>query len=115
MTCSQRKARKEKNAMQLKAGSPLPAKGTCKHYKRSYRWLRFPCCGKAYPCELCHAMEADHEGKVSDSPLLCVSTFVVALIYHFGRFACCAVGPTHAVWHVQPRASGVWHVHSLRF
>jgi hypothetical protein len=30
----------------LKLGTPLPNKGACKHYKRSYRWMRFPCCGK---------------------------------------------------------------------
>lgn len=29
----------------LKVGEPLPAFGTCKHYRHSYRWLRFPCCG----------------------------------------------------------------------
>ena len=24
----------------IKAGNPLPDNGTCKHYKKSYRWLR---------------------------------------------------------------------------
>jgi hypothetical protein len=24
-------------------GQPLPDKGTCSHYKKSFRWLRFPC------------------------------------------------------------------------
>ncbi len=28
--------------------------GTCKHYKKSRRWLRFPCCGRAFPCDICH-------------------------------------------------------------
>ena len=35
-------------------GKPLPNKGACKHYKHSYRWLRFPCCGRAFPCAACH-------------------------------------------------------------
>uniref|UniRef100_A0A1I8ADH6 Nucleoporin NUP42 n=1 Tax=Steinernema glaseri TaxID=37863 RepID=A0A1I8ADH6_9BILA len=35
-------------------GQPLPENGTCKHYKKSYRWLRFPCCGKTFPCDVCH-------------------------------------------------------------
>ena len=53
-----RKARK-KNSDQLSklgicVGKPLPNKGTCKHFKYSYRWLRFPCCGRAYPCATCH-------------------------------------------------------------
>ncbi|XP_033633902.1 uncharacterized protein LOC117295389 [Asterias rubens] len=45
-------------------GHPLPQNGTCKHYKKSFRWLRFPCCGKCYPCDECHgALETDHEMK----------------------------------------------------
>ncbi|KAL8008400.1 putative Zinc finger, CCCH-type, SANT/Myb domain, Zinc finger, CHY-type [Plasmopara halstedii] len=35
-------------------GQPLPRKGACDHYKNSYRWLRFQCCGKAFPCDVCH-------------------------------------------------------------
>ncbi|GLI68239.1 hypothetical protein VaNZ11_012591 [Volvox africanus] len=31
---------------ELRPGEPLPALGTCKHYRHSYRWLRFPCCGR---------------------------------------------------------------------
>ena len=38
----------------LKNLTPLPKNGTCKHYKKSFRWLRFPCCAKMYPCEECH-------------------------------------------------------------
>jgi len=38
----------------LQIGQPLPAYGTCRHYKHSYRWLRFPCCGMRFPCDLCH-------------------------------------------------------------
>jgi uncharacterized CHY-type Zn-finger protein len=31
----------------------------CRH---SYRWLRFPCCGRRYPCDLCHEELTDgHE------------------------------------------------------
>jgi len=45
----------------IRVGTPLPDNGTCKHYKKSYRWLRFPCCGKAYPCDVCHNEAADHE------------------------------------------------------
>eukprot|EP00879_Flechtneria_rotunda_P010286 GHRR01010754.1.p1 GENE.GHRR01010754.1~~GHRR01010754.1.p1 ORF type:complete len:1021 (+),score=491.09 GHRR01010754.1:767-3829(+) len=38
----------------LDEGAPLPHNGACKHYRHSYRWLRFPCCGARYPCDLCH-------------------------------------------------------------
>ena len=40
--------------MGVKVGSPLPQNGACKHFKKSLRWLRFPCCGKAFPCPICH-------------------------------------------------------------
>ncbi|KAK4472762.1 hypothetical protein MN116_003984 [Schistosoma mekongi] len=38
----------------IQDGSPLPAYGSCKHYRKSYRWLRFPCCGRLEPCDVCH-------------------------------------------------------------
>lgn len=46
-------------------GEPLPAHGVCKHYLHSYRWLRFPCCGRRFPCDLCHeeSVEDGHEAK----------------------------------------------------
>jgi hypothetical protein len=34
----------------LAEGSPLPDNGACKHYRHSYRWLRFPCCGELGLC-----------------------------------------------------------------
>jgi uncharacterized CHY-type Zn-finger protein len=44
-------------------GQPLPRRGTCKHYGKSYRWFRFPCCLRAYPCDTCHEDQKtdDHE------------------------------------------------------
>lgn len=72
----------------MQKGKPLPEKGTCKHYKQSHRWLRchhlvwimlidlrggahcqiftalivsrFPCCGRSYPCDVCHDEDQDH-------------------------------------------------------
>nr|XP_020468986.1 uncharacterized protein LOC109967613 [Monopterus albus]XP_020468992.1 uncharacterized protein LOC109967613 [Monopterus albus] len=44
----------------VQKGKPLPEKGTCRHYKQSHRWLRFPCCGRAYPCDACHDEDQDH-------------------------------------------------------
>ncbi|KAJ2615363.1 hypothetical protein H4S08_001263 [Coemansia sp. RSA 1365] len=41
-------------------GQPLPDHGSCKHFRRSQRWLRFPCCGKTYPCVSCHDDKEDH-------------------------------------------------------
>ncbi|XP_026191969.1 uncharacterized protein LOC34623098 [Cyclospora cayetanensis] len=50
-----------KQDLRIVVGSPLADFGTCRHYKKSYRWLRFPCCGKAYPCDICHDSREDHE------------------------------------------------------
>ncbi|XP_010894838.2 uncharacterized protein si:dkey-24l11.2 [Esox lucius] len=44
----------------IQLGKALPEKGACKHYRQSHRWLRFPCCGRAYPCDVCHDMDQDH-------------------------------------------------------
>ncbi|XP_051580434.1 uncharacterized protein LOC127456132 [Myxocyprinus asiaticus] len=44
----------------VQQGKPLPEKGACQHYKQSHRWLRFPCCGRAYPCDQCHDEDQDH-------------------------------------------------------
>ncbi|KAL4169927.1 hypothetical protein KRP22_010838 [Phytophthora ramorum] len=35
-------------------GQPLPRNGVCDHYKHSLRWFRFQCCGKTFPCDVCH-------------------------------------------------------------
>lgn len=53
-------ARKRERELGIKVGQPLPEKGTCKHYGKSYRWLRFPCCGRAFPCDTCHDEQTDH-------------------------------------------------------
>lgn len=50
----------------LKAGQPLPDKGTCKHYKKSYRWFRFPCCSSLYPCDICHDEESGHAHQMAN-------------------------------------------------
>lgn len=52
--------RREKQDLGIQAGAPLPKNGACKHYRKSRRWLRFPCCGKAFPCDTCHDEATDH-------------------------------------------------------
>ncbi|RVE71854.1 hypothetical protein OJAV_G00055900 [Oryzias javanicus] len=54
----------------VQKGKPLPDKGTCKHYKQSHRWLRFPCCGRAYPCDVCHDENQDHPMELA-TRMLC--------------------------------------------
>ncbi|XP_069621644.1 uncharacterized protein [Ranitomeya imitator] len=54
----------------IQPGKPLPDRGACIHYRKSYRWLRFPCCGKAYPCDGCHDEAENHEMELA-SRMLC--------------------------------------------
>lgn len=49
-----RRKKQVKDDISLVPGEPLPKNGTCKHYGKSYRWFRFPCCGKLFPCDVCH-------------------------------------------------------------
>jgi hypothetical protein len=51
--------KKNSKEFELVPGTPLPDKGVCEHYKRSTRWLRFPCCGKAHACDICHEKSGD--------------------------------------------------------
>lgn len=54
------KSSKKQADVLLKDGQPLPEYGICQHYKKSHRWLRFPCCGRAFPCDVCHDAAQDH-------------------------------------------------------
>eukprot|EP00917_Polyrhabdina_sp_WS-2016_P028534 GHVP01060873.1.p1 GENE.GHVP01060873.1~~GHVP01060873.1.p1 ORF type:complete len:364 (-),score=54.35 GHVP01060873.1:1464-2555(-) len=47
--------------VKLTIGTPLPKFGACKHYKKSFKWFRFPCCNMIFPCETCHDAEARHD------------------------------------------------------
>ena len=76
---AERKTKKTKRASEgIVRGKPLPEDGACKHYKKSMRWLRFPCCGRgtlfpsparpydsnlstAFPCDQCHDEQTDHK------------------------------------------------------
>lgn len=50
-----KKARSDPRQALIKLGSPLPNQGACKHFKKSFKWFRFQCCGRAFPCPECHA------------------------------------------------------------
>ncbi|KAF0985182.1 hypothetical protein FDP41_000221 [Naegleria fowleri] len=53
------KKKKHKALKGIHPGAPLPLFGTCEHYKNSKRWFRFDCCGRAYPCDICHEKECE--------------------------------------------------------
>ncbi|EPY52934.1 zf-CHY type zinc finger protein [Schizosaccharomyces cryophilus OY26] len=50
----------KKQNLGIVKGTPLPNRGACEHYKKSYRWFRFPCCNRIYPCDKCHDIDQDH-------------------------------------------------------
>ncbi|KAK4241491.1 hypothetical protein C8A03DRAFT_12227 [Achaetomium macrosporum] len=52
--------RRKQEKLGLHAGEPLPNRGACEHYRRSYRWFRFSCCAKVYPCDKCHDAAEEH-------------------------------------------------------
>jgi uncharacterized CHY-type Zn-finger protein len=54
----------------FQVGNPLPDKGICKHYKYSFRWFRFGCCSKIFPCDLCHDEISTHESDFAKT-ILC--------------------------------------------
>ncbi|KAI7285784.1 hypothetical protein KC345_g1535 [Hortaea werneckii] len=52
--------KKPKEDLGIHAGSELPRKGRCSHYAKSFRWFRFSCCSKVFPCDRCHGQQSDH-------------------------------------------------------
>jgi hypothetical protein len=63
-----RKMKSKKDAADLLGivpGQPLPKKGRCQHYGKSFRWFRFPCCQMIYPCDVCHEQQKtdNHDSK----------------------------------------------------
>lgn len=52
--------RRRQEKLGLHAGEPLPDRGACKHYRKSYRWFRFSCCSKVHPCDKCHDDAENH-------------------------------------------------------
>ncbi|KAL2857985.1 hypothetical protein BJY01DRAFT_230832 [Aspergillus pseudoustus] len=55
--------RKPKEVLGIVAGQELPRRGRCMHYSKSYRWFRFSCCSKVYPCDKCHDADTDHPNE----------------------------------------------------
>ncbi|KAF4119448.1 CHY zinc finger [Geosmithia morbida] len=54
-------SRRGRERLGLHAGEPLPSRGACGHYRKSYRWFRFSCCGRVHACDKCHDAAEDHE------------------------------------------------------
>jgi len=59
-------SRKPKEALGIVSGTELPSRGRCRHYRKSYRWFRFSCCGKVFPCDRCHDEATDHVNEFAN-------------------------------------------------
>ncbi|KAL1981684.1 hypothetical protein VTN96DRAFT_2347 [Rasamsonia emersonii] len=55
--------KKVKENLGIVAGRELPHRGRCSHYGKSYRWFRFSCCAKVFPCDKCHDAATDHPNE----------------------------------------------------
>ncbi|KAF8246747.1 hypothetical protein K440DRAFT_585355 [Wilcoxina mikolae CBS 423.85] len=55
--------KKKKDQQRYVAGTELPHKGRCKHYRKSTRWFRFSCCSKVFPCDRCHDQIESHPSE----------------------------------------------------
>ncbi|PGH13332.1 hypothetical protein AJ79_03749 [Helicocarpus griseus UAMH5409] len=55
--------RKPREVLGIVAGQELPRRGRCSHYGKSYRWFRFSCCLKVFPCDKCHDAATDHPNE----------------------------------------------------
>ncbi|XHG08362.1 hypothetical protein AWENTII_011467 [Aspergillus wentii] len=55
--------KRPKEVLGIVAGQELPRRGRCTHYAKSYRWFRFSCCAKVFPCDKCHDAETDHPNE----------------------------------------------------
>ncbi|KIX06066.1 uncharacterized protein Z518_04040 [Rhinocladiella mackenziei CBS 650.93] len=58
--------RPKKDTLGISAGTPLPLNGTCPHYRHSYRWFRFGCCGRVHACDRCHDAAEAHVNERAD-------------------------------------------------
>ncbi|KAL6865877.1 hypothetical protein ACO1O0_001976 [Amphichorda felina] len=52
--------RRKQERLGLHAGEALPSRGTCAHYRKSFRWFRFSCCSRVHACDKCHDEAEDH-------------------------------------------------------
>ncbi|KAF2223823.1 hypothetical protein BDZ85DRAFT_262229 [Elsinoe ampelina] len=63
--------RKVKENLGIVAGQELPRRGKCQHYSKSYRWFRFSCCSKVYPCDRCHDNENPNHTHEFANRMIC--------------------------------------------
>ncbi|RMZ11705.1 hypothetical protein D0860_03296 [Hortaea werneckii] len=96
--------KKPKENLGIHAGSELPRKGRCSHYAKSFRWFRFSCCSKVFPCDRCHDQQSDHPLEHANRMIWYVSPLPYPSSYHLGAFQTAVLAAMHA----EPSLSLIW-------
>ena len=65
--------KKVKENLGITAGTELPRRGRCTHYRKSYRWFRFSCCQRVFACDRCHDEQTDHPNEHANRMIWYVS------------------------------------------
>ncbi|CRG96852.1 conserved Plasmodium protein, unknown function [Plasmodium gallinaceum] len=55
----------EKSKNVIKINNIEVNNGACKHFKKSHRLFKFPCCNKIFPCPTCHDLNSNHECDIA--------------------------------------------------
>ncbi|ETW36684.1 hypothetical protein PFTANZ_02642 [Plasmodium falciparum Tanzania (2000708)] len=55
----------EKTKNMIKINNIEVKDGACKHFKKSHRLFKFPCCNKIFPCPTCHDLNSNHECDIA--------------------------------------------------
>ncbi|KAI1941551.1 hypothetical protein LOZ57_005680 [Ophidiomyces ophidiicola] len=81
-----RAIKKHKESLGLVAGKELPRRGRCLHYRKSYRWFRFSCCLKVFPCDKCHDAVSDHPNEHANRMIWLALHFASVLVHIFDAY-----------------------------
>jgi uncharacterized CHY-type Zn-finger protein len=95
----------ESPTRKFKVGVALPMNGACKHYKKSFRWLKYPCCNEWYACNQCHdSRVTNHErGSEDEADVMLCGFCSVEQSLHA---VCCSCGKeTTPGWSVKEKVS----------
>lgn len=59
---------KKRRSQNIKINSSFATSknGSCKHYKKSFKFYIFPCCNAKFECDICHDDNMDHKAQRAD-------------------------------------------------
>ena len=80
LTKNKKKENNKNKQVMIVQGKALPNNGSCEHFKKSFRWFKFPCCSRSFPCDECHDKESDHPYQLASIQIcgFCAKSFSIA-------------------------------------